>query len=98
MEEELTAVEAAIAAACLRDDRIGRLMTIGGINMVPAAGVPSAIGEASRFASAEKLVSYLGLDRRVRQSGDRCCVLSSRSTSRPSASTRTGPSASARDR
>lgn len=71
MEEELTAVEAAIASACLGDDRVRRLMTIGGINMVVAAGVLSAIGDISRFASAEKLVSYLGLDPRVRQSGDR---------------------------
>jgi transposase len=46
-------------------------MTIAGINMTVAAGVLSAIGDIARFASAEKLVSYLGLDPRVRQSGDR---------------------------
>jgi transposase len=44
-------------------------MTIGGINMPAAAGVVSAIGDVSRFSSAERLVSYLGLDPRVRQSG-----------------------------
>jgi transposase len=71
MEEELTAAETAIATACLGDDRVRRLMTIGGINMVVAAGVLSAIGDVRRFASADKLVSYLGLDPRVRQSGDR---------------------------
>ena len=71
MEQELAAAEAAIATACLGDDRVRRLMTIGGINMVVAAGVLSAIGDVRRFASAEKLVSYLGLDPRVRQSGDR---------------------------
>ncbi len=71
MEQELAAAEAAIASACLDDDRVRRLMTIGGINMVVAAGVLSAIGDIRRFASAEKLVSYLGLDPRVRQSGDR---------------------------
>ena len=71
MEEELRAAEAAVASACLGDDRVRRLMTIGGINMVVAAGILSAIGEVSRFASAAKLVSYLGLDPRVRQSGDR---------------------------
>jgi len=48
--------------ACFGDDRIRRLMTIGGINMSVAAGVVSAIGDVSRFASAERLVSYLGLD------------------------------------
>jgi transposase len=71
MEQELAAAEAQIAAACVGDDRVRRLMTIGGINMTVAAGVLSAIGDVSRFASAEKLVSYLGLDPRVRQSGDR---------------------------
>ena len=71
MEQELTGAEAAIATACLGDDRVRRLMTIGGINMVVAAGVLSAIGDVCRFTSAEKLVSYLGLDPRVRQSGDR---------------------------
>ena len=71
MEQELAAAEAAIATACLGDDRVRRLMTIGGINMVVAAGVLSAIGDVRRFASAEKLVSYLSLDPRVRQSGDR---------------------------
>jgi transposase len=71
MEQELAAAEAAIATACLGDDRVRRLMTIGGINMVVAAGVLSAIGDVRRFASADKLVSYLGLDPRVRQSGDR---------------------------
>ena len=71
MEQELTAAEAAIAEACIGDDRVRRLMTIGGINMVVAVGVLSAIGDVRRFASADKLVSYLGLDPRVRQSGDR---------------------------
>ena len=71
MEGELTAAETAIASACLGDDRVRRLMTIAGINMTVAAGVLSAIGDIARFASAEKLVSYLGLDPRVRQSGDR---------------------------
>lgn len=71
MEQELTAAEAAIASARLGEDRVRRLMTIGGINMIVAAGVLSAIGDVTRLASAEKLVSYLGLDPRVRQSGDR---------------------------
>ena len=71
MEQELTEAERALASVCLGDARILRLMTIGGINMPVAAGVVSAIGDVSRFASAERLVSYLGLDPRVRQSGDK---------------------------
>lgn len=71
MEGELAVAEEALASACLGDDRIRRLMTIGGVNMAVAAGVLSAIGDVARFPSAEKLVSYLGLDPRVRQSGDK---------------------------
>ncbi len=71
MEGELETAEAAIASACLGDDRVRRLMTIGGINMVVAAGALSAIGDVRRFASAETLVSCLGLDPRVRPSGNR---------------------------
>ena len=41
-------------------------MTFGGVNMTVAAGVLSAIGDIGRFPSAERLVSYLGLDPRVR--------------------------------
>ena len=39
--------------------------------VLASIAVLSAIGDIARFASAEKLVSYLGLDPRVRQSGDR---------------------------
>ncbi len=71
MTQELTEAERALASACLGDDRIRRLMTIGGVNVSVAAGLLSAIGDVSRFPSAERLVSYLGLDPCVRQSGDK---------------------------
>ena len=45
-------------------------MTITGINLTIAVGLVSAIGDIGRFSSAEKLVSYFGLNPRVRQSGD----------------------------
>ena len=45
-------------------------MTIGGVNMTVALGVLAAIGDVSRFSSSEKLVSYFGLNPKVRQSGD----------------------------
>lgn len=73
MEQELTAAETAIASACLGDDRVRRLMTIGGINMVVAAGLLSAIGDVRRFASAEKLVSYLGLERNTSERNHGSC-------------------------
>ncbi len=37
--------------------------------MTVAAGLVAAIGDIRRFASPQKLVSYVGLNPRVRQSG-----------------------------
>lgn len=68
---ELAELDKALANEALGDDRVRRLMTIGGVNAVVAMSVLAAIGEITRFSSPEKLVSYLGLNPRVRQSGER---------------------------
>jgi hypothetical protein len=48
----------------------GRLaLTIAGVNVIVAAGLVAAIGDIHRFPSPQKLVSYFGLNPRVRQSG-----------------------------
>jgi transposase len=60
----------ALAQRALQDKRVERLMTISGIHVTIALGLLAAIGDVSRFASSEKLVSYLGLNPSVRQSGD----------------------------
>src|SRR6516225_9375662 len=44
-------------------------MTIPGVDMVVALAMAAAIGEARRFDKPQKLVSYLGLNPSVRQSG-----------------------------
>jgi transposase len=44
-------------------------MTIGGVDVIVALGLLAAIGDISRFASPERLVSYRGLNPSVRQSG-----------------------------
>ena len=59
-----------LAKAALDDERVRRLMTVAGINLTIAIGLIAAIGDVSRFSSSEKLVSYFGLNPRVRQSGD----------------------------
>jgi hypothetical protein len=46
-----------------------RLMTVPGVNVQTAATFMAAVGDIRRFSSPRKLVSYLGLDPRVRQSG-----------------------------
>jgi transposase len=70
LEAELARSEEALAKAGLADERARRLMTIPGVNLTVAVGLIAAIGEVSRFAGPEKLVSYFGLNPRVRQSGD----------------------------
>jgi transposase len=47
-----------------------RLMTVPGVNLVAAATFLAAVGDSARFSSSKRLVAYLGLDPRVRQSGE----------------------------
>jgi transposase len=44
-------------------------MSVPGVNVIVAASLLAAIGDNGRFQSRRKLVGYLGLDPRVRQSG-----------------------------
>jgi transposase len=67
--EELALVERELAAYALGSADTLRLMTIPGVDMVVAISLTAAIGDITRFRSSRKLVSYLGLDPRVRQSG-----------------------------
>lgn len=67
---ELAEIDQELAKGALGDDQVRRLMTIGGVNAIVAASVLAAIGDITRFSSPEKLVSYFGLNPRVRQSGD----------------------------
>jgi transposase len=48
-----------------------RLMSIPGVGAGVAAGLMAAVGDISRFSSPRQLVAYLGLDPKVRQSGDK---------------------------
>jgi hypothetical protein len=66
---DLAALDEALAGRALKDERVRRLMTIGGVDVTVALGLLAAVGDIARFASPEKLVSYLGLNPCVRQSG-----------------------------
>lgn len=68
--EELTEVERDIAIDAIDDTVIARLMTVPGINVTVAMSVVAAVGDFSRFESPDRLVSYLGLNPSVSQSGD----------------------------
>ena len=67
--EDLDVLDRDIAQAAINDPVVKRLLTITGVNLIVAAGLVAAIGDVRRFASSEKLVSYVGLNPRVRQSG-----------------------------
>ena len=69
--DELAQVDKNLAQSALHDPRVKRLMTITGVNVTVALSVVAAVGDIERFSSPEKLVSYFGLNPRVRQSGDR---------------------------
>ena len=67
--EDLAILDREIAESTLDDAAIRRLLTITGVNLTVAAGLMAAIGDIGRFKSPQKLVSYFGLNPRVRQSG-----------------------------
>lgn len=69
--DELAEVERDIAVDAVDDPVIARLMTVPGINVTVAMSVVAAVGDFSRFESPDRLVSYLGLNPKVSQSGNR---------------------------
>ncbi|MGC5844884.1 transposase [Mesorhizobium abyssinicae] len=71
LAEELAQVDKSLAKTALQDPRIKRLMTITGMDVTMALSIVVAVDDVERFSSPEKLVSYFGLDPRVRQSGDK---------------------------
>jgi transposase len=70
LEGEIKALEAVLAKRALESPEIRRLMTIPGVNVHTAAAFMASVGDIGRFSSPRKLVSYLGLDPKVRQSGN----------------------------
>jgi transposase len=70
LDSEIAAAERLIAQQALGWPEIRRLMTVPGVNLICAATFIAAIGQPSRFLTSRKLVAYLGLDPKVRQSGE----------------------------
>jgi len=70
LDAEIAAVEKLIAQQALSWPEIRRLMTVPGVNLVCAASLIAAVGNPYRFMTSRKLVAYLGLDPRVKQSGE----------------------------
>jgi transposase len=70
LDSEVGLIERELAAQGLSSEEIRRLMTVPGVSLVSAASFVAAVGDVHRFNSPKQLVSYLGLDPRVRQSGE----------------------------
>ena len=70
LDTEIAQVEKLIAAEALSWPEIKRLMTVPGVNVIVAATFMAAVGDIRRFPDRRKLAAYLGLDPRVRQSGN----------------------------
>jgi transposase len=69
LDREVAAIDRALSELVLASAELRRLLTLPGVNFVTACALLAAIGDVTRFPTARHLVSYLGLDPRVRQSG-----------------------------
>jgi transposase len=68
---EIAAIDSQLADFALTSPAARRLMTIPGIDVAAACTLIAAIGDIRRFDSPRKLAAYVGLDPRVRQSGEK---------------------------
>jgi hypothetical protein len=66
---ELALIDAGLARVALGHKDVRGLMTIPGVDATVALSIVAAVGDFTRFRTPDKLVSYLGLNPRVRQSG-----------------------------
>jgi len=69
LDQEVAVIDRALAELTLASAPLRRLLTLPGTNAVTACALLGAIGDIARFPTPGHLVSYLGLDPRVRQSG-----------------------------
>lgn len=70
LDEEIAKIDKRLCEWALDSPEARRLMTIPGVGVAAATALMAAIGDISRFDSPRKLVAYLGLDAKVRQSGE----------------------------
>ena len=67
---ELAVVDKELAIEALGDPVVARLMTIPGVDAIAAMAIVAAVGDFSRFDDPDRLVAYVGLNPKVRQSGN----------------------------
>lgn len=71
LDEQIAQLQADIDEIAATWDETQLLMTIPGVGPVLAVTIVAEIGEIERFSSKKQVVSYAGLDPRVRQSGEK---------------------------
>ena len=67
--QELALIDKDLGQAALARPEVLRLMTIPGVDATVALSIVAAVGDFTRFRTPDKLVSYFGLNPKVRQSG-----------------------------
>ena len=67
--QELRLIDVSLGRIAFERAEVKRLITIPGIDTTVALSIVAAVGDFHRFAAPGRLVSYLGLHPRVRQSG-----------------------------
>jgi transposase len=70
LSQEIAALESELARLALSSEQVKRLMSVPGVSLVSAATFVAVVGDISRFETPKKLVGYVGLDPKVRQSGE----------------------------
>ena len=68
--DELAGVTTELAIEALPDPMAARLMTIPGVVAIAAISIVAAVEDFHRFDDPHQLVAYLGLNPKVRQSGN----------------------------
>jgi transposase len=71
-EELIGEVTQTLAAQAYSDPRIKLLMTLPGVDFTVAQTLLAALGDSSRFPSADQAAAYLGLVPSTYQSGEHC--------------------------
>jgi hypothetical protein len=67
---ELAVVDTELAVEALSDPVVARLMTIPGVDAIAGMAIVAAVGDFHRFPDPDRLVAYVGLNPKVRQSGN----------------------------
>lgn len=72
LQQQIDRLDQELLQRGYRDDRVGLLMTLPGVDVAVAETLLAALGDVSRFPTPEQAAAYLGLVPSTRQSAQRC--------------------------